>query len=74
MARKLLTVEEAAARLGLDRQDVVAMVLEDVLPRLHPDVGLPWGTIMLQCALLDRLAELTDCEMGIPPTITALAS
>ena len=53
---------------------VVVMVLDDVLLQLSPQAGLPWGAIRLQCALLDRLEELTECELGIPPTITALAS
>ncbi len=53
---------------------VVAMVLEDVLPLLDPEVGLSWGAITLQCALLDLLAELTEWELDKPPIPAALAS
>ncbi|MFH1468388.1 MAG: hypothetical protein ABIO70_28625 [Pseudomonadota bacterium] len=53
---------------------VVAMVLDDMLPRLEPRFGLPWSAILLQCALLGRLAELTEWELGTPPNLGALAS
>jgi hypothetical protein len=48
---------------------VVARCLEEVLPQLSPDVGLAWGAITLQCALLDRLTELTEWEPDIAPTV-----
>jgi hypothetical protein len=46
---------------------VVAMVLDDMLPLLTPEVGLPWGMITLQCALLDQLTELTEWELDVHP-------
>lgn len=52
---------------------VVAIVLDDVLPLLSAQSGSGWCALRLQCALLDRLAELCAWEQGIPPTRMALA-
>lgn len=41
---------------------MVAMVLEDVLPLLGDELGIPGAALLLQCALLDQLELLALVE------------